>query len=307
MAHLRNATPDSEVLASSDDDGHPINRSISSLRSQPTRRGSWMSEVQPRKQSFTGSISSNQSKPTTPAGDTTPWPSAHSFGTKTTTANPLIGGAKIWGNVFSRDNNAATATGGSSFRPSKAVDLTAPSNRIGDRETQAQVSPGAQYEHSALPVAIDLQPTPKATRSSSYSYGQQERKALGPILGTDLSQVTEEVDDGYDSDDGTSLDNPFMREGEASSSTFQIPLQPDKPLTSFNTNHSLFSTATRHSSIDNEEDMATIEEIRAARYNDNTINDHLRSQLYEAGVLRTLPSISTLGECEWLKTHRKIR
>lgn len=306
MAHLRNATPDSEALGSSDDDGHPINRSISSLRSAPNRRGSWMSEVQPRKQSFTGSLSSNQSKPTTPAGDTAPWPSAHAFGSKPAVSNPLIGGSNIWSSTFSKENTAPSAASASSYRQQKGVDTTTSAKRHAEREV-GQAQAGAPFEHSALPVTIDLQPTPKATRSSSYSYGQQERKAVGPILGTDLSQVTEEVDDGYSSDEGAGSNPLFWPAGEvtSSASSFQAPLHDVHnnnhfpfPLTSNNSNN-INNNSYNQPSIQQEEDydMATMQEIINRRYQERD-EGRVRSALTDAGLLRSmeLPSISNLGK-----------
>src|SRR5215471_16862708 len=77
---VRHSTPDSEALASSDDetDQHHHKNAHAAAVSKPTRRTSWLNEVpttMPRKASLTASntFPPVNSNPTTPATDQTSW------------------------------------------------------------------------------------------------------------------------------------------------------------------------------------------------------------------------------------------
>ncbi|KAI9753815.1 MAG: hypothetical protein M4579_004996 [Chaenotheca gracillima] len=174
----RRSTPDSDVLASSDDElekHHPELISPSMPGSKTNRRSSWLSEVQPlpqRKGSFAGNPphSPNSSHPTTPTSDS-PWATGATPGSGRghASANSFPWGSGIW-SADSRKEPPARLTEvlpsptsigrmGSGGFPNVADPLVSPSLR----------------EHAAestIPFAIPLQPNVKTYRSQSYSVGQ---------------------------------------------------------------------------------------------------------------------------------------
>lgn len=245
----RRATPDSEALASSDDEvdkrlqdhSHP-----QPLSSKPPRRSSWLSDVQSvpaRKSSVVGtsSISPHNSQPSTPATDTSTWPPA--VGRAHTAATfPWAGG--IWNAETRKEPPSRLAE----VLPSPTSDI--PPTWGSAYEQNDLASPPAREPsvESTIPFAIPLHPTPKSYRSQSYSVGQldpdhngappghspsslfQTRVKTGQPSGlqhrpsrpsmlselshetTSLSQVREAEDDA----DDDSLDGSLMQSSDAS-------------------------------------------------------------------------------------------
>jgi hypothetical protein len=186
----RTSTPDSEALASSDDEGdHRQDSSqVSAQPQKPVRRSSWLNDTsqplnRPRKGSFaSGSMSPTASNPTTPSGESGagPWGS-HS--TSSAMNRPHGASAFPWGTgIWNAERKDASSrlsevlpsptstvppnhVGNSFFGPDSGIGPTSPSTR--------EPGPNAQ-----IPFSIPLHPTPKTYRSQSYSVGQMEAETL---------------------------------------------------------------------------------------------------------------------------------
>ncbi|RDW82259.1 hypothetical protein BP6252_03371 [Coleophoma cylindrospora] len=193
--NARRSTPDSEALASSDDeaDNHRQDLLQQSVPPQkPARRASWLndtsqSSTQPRKSSFASStMSPTASHPSTPSAESGTWGSH----TAQATAGPGRGhpasssfpwGGGIW-NSESRKEPPSRLT---EVLPSPTS--VYPSNSGGnvffpcDNGLQSPLSRD-QTSNTTIPFAIPLHPTPKTYRSQSYSVGQldPEPSVAGP-------------------------------------------------------------------------------------------------------------------------------
>lgn len=171
----RRSTPDSEALASSDDEAErqdvqqPVNPP-----SKPTRRASWLNDTtpsgtQPRKGSFASStMSPTTSHPTTPSTESNAW-STHSqvAGRGHTSPGSFAWGSGIW-NTESRKEPPSRLTEvlpspTSIHPPGSAGNGYFPNEMMNQRDPSVNPS---------LPFAIPLHPTPKTYRSQSYSVGQ---------------------------------------------------------------------------------------------------------------------------------------
>jgi hypothetical protein len=197
--NLGRSTPDSEALASSDDEGdaHRQEQAHHPVQPQkPVRRTSWLNDTtqppiaQPRKGSFASStMSPTASHPSTPSGEAgvAAWGShsAHG-GMGRPHQNPpsFPWGTGIWNAERSKEpparlsevlpsptSNIAPGIGGSSF--------------FANEHSFRQTSPGPREtgSNSQIPFAIPLHPTPKTYRSQSYSVGQLEPDANGSATG----------------------------------------------------------------------------------------------------------------------------
>ena len=186
--HVRRSTPDSEALASSDDDQElrhhtqslsQINDSplLTSRPPKPTRRPSWLNEVQsgaPRKPSFNSmaSYSSNNSQPATPAVETNLWgstmPPVSSSGTTRAQPTGTFGnwGTGIWNADSSRKELPSRL---SEVLPSPTSIV--PPHPYGESELISPTNREMSGD-STIPFAIPLHPTLKTYRSQSYSVGQ---------------------------------------------------------------------------------------------------------------------------------------
>ena len=186
---LRRATPDSEALASSDDEvegrlpGSTIhNPSVA----KPKRRTSWLSEIsssQTRKPSVTlpgASNSPSGSHPVTPSGDqgsrvnagspslavTPGWPhSAQSF--------PWSG--TIWNNETRKEPSSRTQE-----LIHSPTAINSPTAAFLSDEFQSPPGSRGETAKSGINFPFPLNPTPKTYRSLSYSVGQQEQEANVP-------------------------------------------------------------------------------------------------------------------------------
>ncbi|KAI5271205.1 PSP1-domain-containing protein [Aureobasidium subglaciale] len=158
------STPDSEALASSEDEPE-LSHSASSVAARPTaatgiRRSSFLSEIKSgdlRKASATApGMPTNGSQPSTPSAEHNPWTFGSTLGR--VPSNGSNGGAwtapnSIWG-TDRRDQALRLNDGSPSYLP--------------------QPSPGAIDSTESFPFNIPLQPILKTHRSQSYSVGQLE-------------------------------------------------------------------------------------------------------------------------------------
>ncbi|KAL3454509.1 hypothetical protein BJX65DRAFT_291968 [Aspergillus insuetus] len=187
---IRRSTPDSEALASSDDDGdHPLPApSTSAPAHKPARRTSWLNEIpasMPRKPSLTGPLSSGASIPTSPATEQSGWqattsPGLNSSLTWNAVANPTS--SFPWGTgIWNTDSRKEPPPRLSEIVPSPTTSnppLSVSANYMPDE----LLSPTARTTSgdSAIPFSIPLYPTPKTYRSQSYSVGQLDPEVLNP-------------------------------------------------------------------------------------------------------------------------------
>lgn len=164
---LRRSTPDSEALASSDDevDHAKTITSGNPKHARPTRRTSWLNDTSSynpnRKPSITGPYSPSGSHPGTPGSEHSPW-------TNLNAANqpgwPNTSGAYAAWNIWGQDGRK---------EPPSRLQEVLPANG-----------------ENGIPFSIPLQPTPKTYRSQSYSVGQLDTtNATNPI--NPLSTSTE--------------------------------------------------------------------------------------------------------------------
>ncbi|KAL8945241.1 MAG: hypothetical protein Q9211_000251 [Gyalolechia sp. 1 TL-2023] len=192
-AAKRGSTPDSEALASSDDEQehHYRMHSIANLQgSRPARRASWLTEVNQapqRKGSLGGggTFSPNASHPTTLSGEHTPWaavaagtPIGSSAGRGHSSNMSIAWGSAIW----SSDTQKGPPSRLTEVLPSPTT-LVAPTS-TGSLMDEPLLSPTHSREsntESAIPFAIPLHPTLKTYRSQSYSVGQLDPDSTGSI------------------------------------------------------------------------------------------------------------------------------
>ena len=182
-AGFRGSTPDSEALASSDDEQdhhlrlHPV---TSNPGPKPVRRLSWLTEVQQvpnRKGSLVGNGPFTPASPNTIASpnDQTPW-----GGNAGSTTGSTIGRGHAtstsfpWGNtIWNNDPQKGPPQRLTEVLPSPTSMV--PPNSAGLYSEEPLHSPPLSQEtmaDSAIPFAIPLQPTLKTYRSQSYSVGQ---------------------------------------------------------------------------------------------------------------------------------------
>ncbi|KAG9248192.1 hypothetical protein BJ878DRAFT_538602 [Calycina marina] len=179
----RRSTPDSEVLASSDDEGdRQDHQQTTTTHQKPTRRASWLNDttptmLQPRKNSIVSNMSPTTSLPSTPSGDSNNWNGA------TANAHPQNGtsagrGSSTtipWGNgIWNNDRKDP---------PSRLTEVLSsptsmyPPGGSGYFPGEANINPRDLSANSNIPFAIPLHPTPKTYRSQSYSVGQLESES----------------------------------------------------------------------------------------------------------------------------------
>lgn len=191
-AGKRGSTPDSEALASSDDEQehHYRLQSITNLQgSRPVRRASWLTDVHQapqRKGSLGGggTFSSGASQPSTPSSEQIAW--AAPTGTSTASAagrghsssNSIPWGSAIW----STDSQKGPPSRLTEVLPSP-TSLVPPAS-AGSLVEDPLLSPTHSREtnnESAIPFAIPLHPTLKTYRSQSYSVGQLDQESASAV------------------------------------------------------------------------------------------------------------------------------
>ncbi|KAH7321041.1 hypothetical protein B0I35DRAFT_351318 [Stachybotrys elegans] len=180
--NARTTTPDSEALASSDDEGDHRQASSQPVPplQKPVRRSSWLNDTsqpiaRPRKGSFaSSSMSPTGSNPSTPSIETGAgaWGShsASSIMGRTAAPTTFPWGTGIWNHdrkeppsrlseVLPSPTSSAPSGGNAYFGPESGL-------------AQATQVSREQAPNSQIPFAIPLHPTPKTYRSQSYSVGQ---------------------------------------------------------------------------------------------------------------------------------------
>ena len=187
--NARTSTPDSEALASSDDEGehrHEASQPVAPPQ-KPVRRASWLNETsqtlsRPRKESFaSSSMSPTASHPTTPSaengGGTWGSHSASSAMNRPAGAAPFSWGIGIW-NTDRKDPPARL----SEVLPSPTTTMPPASSSNPFYASETQTSPASREPgpNSQIPFAIPLHPTPKTYRSQSYSVGQLDPETAPP-------------------------------------------------------------------------------------------------------------------------------
>ncbi|MCJ1418972.1 hypothetical protein MMC32_005323 [Xylographa parallela] len=186
-AGIRRSTPDSEAMASSDDETEQRQQHVSTLNQQAARSGrrqSWLSDTQQgsqRKGSITGSYSSVGSHPSTPTADTTPWPSNIGASTSSSTGRGHSNSASFpWGNaIWNNDSQKGPPSRLKEVLPSPTTVLPlGASSFFGDAPLASPPIRRKLSTESSIPFAIPLHPTPKTYRSQSYSVGQLDPELL---------------------------------------------------------------------------------------------------------------------------------
>ncbi|KAL7933491.1 hypothetical protein V8C35DRAFT_56582 [Trichoderma chlorosporum] len=198
--NARTSTPDSEALASSEDEGDHRHEASQSLAQpvKPVRRASWLNDTsaplsRPRKGSFaSNSMSPTTSHPSTPSIET----GASAWGTHSTSSVMARGpgsnfpwGTGIWNNdrkdpparlsevLPSPTSTVPPGAGNNSFFGPDPSGLTPVSSATREPGTNSQI-----------PFPIPLHPTPKTYRSQSYSAGQLDPE-MSPGSGMSSSTV----------------------------------------------------------------------------------------------------------------------
>ncbi|KAI1095428.1 hypothetical protein F5B19DRAFT_344017 [Rostrohypoxylon terebratum] len=194
--NVRRSTPDSEALASSDDEPDPASRPEAHQPlvqpQKPVRRASWLNDTSqttiphPRKGSFaSSSMSPTASHPSTPSAD----PGPATWGSHSTASGTMGRGHQgpssfPWGTgIWNAERKEP---------PSRLTEvLPSPTSTIpnggffGESSlTQTSPTPRDQGSNPQIPFAIPLHPTPKTYRSQSYSVGQLDPDATTPTMPT---------------------------------------------------------------------------------------------------------------------------
>ena len=180
-AGIRGSTPDSEALASSDDEQdhhHRLHQVTSNPGPVPARRPSWLTETQ-QAQTRKGSFGANGAfAPASPSSaapnDQTLWggnvgsSTASTLGRGHSTSTSFPWGSTIWNS----DSQKGPPQRLTEVLPSP-TSMVAPGS-AGHHSEESMQSPHGQDTpaDSAIPFAIPLQPTLKTYRSQSYSVGQ---------------------------------------------------------------------------------------------------------------------------------------
>ncbi|KAI0147100.1 hypothetical protein GGR57DRAFT_266174 [Xylariaceae sp. FL1272] len=191
--NVRRSTPDSEALASSDDETDPHRQDVPQVPvhpQRPVRRASWLNDTSqptlphPRKGSFASSnMSPTASHPTTPSTEAGvgAW-AAHPPPARTHQAPPSFPwGTGIWTNERKEPPSRLTEV-----LPSPTSTVPASQSFFNSEHSLSQTSPTPrdQGTSSQIPFAIPLHPTPKTYRSQSYSVGQLDPESTGPVPAT---------------------------------------------------------------------------------------------------------------------------
>ncbi|OQE39166.1 hypothetical protein PENCOP_c007G03673 [Penicillium coprophilum] len=180
---VRRSTPDSDALASSDDDGDhgaQAHNIIPPTTRPPVRRTSWLNEVPlsaQRKHSLPGGhLSSAPSNPTSPASDQAPWGTTTSPGLAGSFNWNQTGGSTFpWGTgtgIWNTESRKEPPSRLAEMIPSPTMTNPPPASNMPD-EMLSPITRTISGE-SAIPFSIPLQPTLKTYRSQSYSVGQMD-------------------------------------------------------------------------------------------------------------------------------------
>ncbi|KAF8460281.1 hypothetical protein BDZ91DRAFT_798985 [Kalaharituber pfeilii] len=169
-------SPDSEALASSDDETehHALSYfpQVKGLNSLSSRRPSYAAEFQNRSRTYSvlggGALSPTASHPTTPSGDTTAWAAALTAANGSTQPFNLNWGGSIW-NTDSRKSPPKPIN----VRSASISGPSAPSPLfVGSEALPSPTTISANT--TEFPIPIPLQPQLRNYRSMSFSVGQRE-------------------------------------------------------------------------------------------------------------------------------------
>ncbi len=196
--NVRRSTPDSEALASSDDEVDPHRQDVpqaSMHPPMPVRRASWLNDTtqvslpHPRKGSFaSSSMSPTASHPSTPAVESgaSPW-GPHSSSAAT------LGRAHqtptfTWGTGIWNTDRKEPPSRLSEVLPSPTSTIppgVGSPTFFGEGPLSQMSSTGReQGSNPQIPFPIPLHPTPKTYRSQSYSVGQLDPDTATPTMPT---------------------------------------------------------------------------------------------------------------------------
>lgn len=175
--HARKSTPDSEALASSDDENQDHVQQI--LRSSPAtafsagrrQSSSWLSDIQPnRKFSIGGASHSGGSQPTTPSGEQGPLTMSSRGGA---TGNAFPWNASMFSISIDPRKEA----------PSRLKEVLQSPTSVGPPSEHSLASPTFREESadSGIGFLINQNPVRKSVRSQSYSVGQQDPETGGHV------------------------------------------------------------------------------------------------------------------------------
>lgn len=185
--NARRSTPDSEALASSDDEpdsSRQETQPTTAPAQKPARRASWLNDTtqplgQPRKGSFASSnMSPTTSHPSTPSAESGNWGSHIQSSSGAAIGRGHSGSASFpWGSgIWNPDSRKEPPSRLTEVLPSPTS--VAPSSNgngvFGPDSNNAKNQSSARDQNSDnnIPFAIPLHPTPKTYRSQSYSVGQ---------------------------------------------------------------------------------------------------------------------------------------
>ncbi|KAI0479283.1 hypothetical protein GGR56DRAFT_665089 [Xylariaceae sp. FL0804] len=185
--NVRRSTPDSEALASSDDepDSHRQELPQPSLQTQrqPVRRASWLNDTSqatlphPRKGSFaSSSMSPTASHPSTPSAEApaTAWPSHAVSSGGMSRGQQGAPPSFTWGTGIWNTERKEPPSRLTEVLPSPTSTVPPGQSFFGVDNPLGPTSPTPrdQGPNPQIPFAIPLVPTPKTYRSQSYSVGQ---------------------------------------------------------------------------------------------------------------------------------------
>ncbi|KAI1825721.1 hypothetical protein F4861DRAFT_163099 [Xylaria intraflava] len=192
--NIRRSTPDSDALASSDDetDLHRQDTPQAPVQTQrPVRRASWLNDTSqatlphPRKGSFVGSsMSPTASHPTTPSaeGGGVAWAS-HSAASGAVGRGHQPPSSFPWGTGIWTSERKEPPPRLTEVLPSPTSTVPSGPSFFGGENSMSQTSPTLrdQGTSSQIPFAIPLHPTPKTYRSQSYSVGQLDPESATAV------------------------------------------------------------------------------------------------------------------------------
>ncbi|KAH9898784.1 hypothetical protein F4778DRAFT_197153 [Xylariomycetidae sp. FL2044] len=189
--NVRRSTPDSEALASSDDEPDHHRQDAPQPHTQPARpvrRASWLNDTSqaalphPRKGSFAStSMSPTTSHPSTPSAE----PGATAWGAHSTSSAAMGRGHQgpasfPWGTGIWNTERKEPPSRLTEVLPSPTS--TVPGGSFFGNETQTSPTSRDQGPTQPIPFAIPLHPTPKTYRSQSYSVGQLDPDSSSPAV-----------------------------------------------------------------------------------------------------------------------------
>ena len=180
-ANIRRSTPDSEALASSDDEQEQQQRLAQVTGQQaprPIRRASLLGETHGPSQRKS-SLSGNDTFPPpiqhgTSAGvDVNPWASPPSAVNR----NSAAGATFPWGNTIWNEPQKGPPARLAEVLPSPSGPT---SSSFAEEPIASPISRHDSTSEAAIPFAIPLHPTLKTYRSQSYSVGQLDQELVNP-------------------------------------------------------------------------------------------------------------------------------